>query len=355
MPRRTRVLLGLSIGVATVGAMAWYLPSSARTPRSLAVASVNGAILTKRDVDLRVSELVPMFSFHANMSPEKMRGLRRTALDELMLDELILQDARARGLEPDRKDVETQYAAIRGRFADEPEFDSALASSGISRRDFRRQLERAVLVREAREARALPDPADGEVRAYYDANPGRFLRPEQVRIVELLVRVDPAGGAGAAAAGETKARGLAARARKGDDLGALAREHSDDDWRVKDGDLGWVHRGRLDPDLEAAAFAAPVGEIRSARSLSGFHVFRVVARQPETQLSLEDARPIILERLRSQRREAADAAWHAELRRAATLEILDAELANATPLELPRLAAGARGKIRAGIAPGRSH
>jgi hypothetical protein len=79
-----------------------------------------------------------------------------------------------------------------------------------------------------------------------------------------------------------------------------------------------------------------------------------VARQPETQLSFEDARPIILERLRSQRREAADAAWHAELRRAATLEILDAELANATPLELPRLAAGA-GKISGGISPGRSH
>ena len=355
MPRRTHIALGLSVGAAAIGAMAWYLPTLAQAPRSPAAARVNGAVVTRRDVDLRVSELVPMFSFHANMPSEKMQGLRRTALDELMLDELILQEARARGLKPDPKDLEAQYGAIRGRFADEPEFEAALASSGISKRDFRRQLERAVLVREARKVHAPPNPTDAELRAYYDANTGKFVRPEQVRMVELLVRVDPAGGAGASAAGEKKARSLAARARKGEDLGALAREHSDDDWRVKDGHLGWVHKGRLDPDLEAAAFAAPVGEIRTVRSLSGFHVFRVVARQPETQLPFEDARPIIVERLLSQRREAAEAAWHAELRRAASLEILDPELRNATPLELPRLAAGPRESFRRGVAPSRSH
>jgi peptidyl-prolyl cis-trans isomerase C len=355
MPRRTRIFVGLSIGAAAIGAVAWYASSTALAPRSPAVASVNGAVVTKRDVDIRVSELVPMLSFHANMSPEKMRGLRRTALDELMLDELILQESRAKGLSPNQKDVEAQFGAIRSRFADEPEFDSALAASGISRRDFRRQLERAVLVRDAREAHVPPDPADGDVRAYYDANAGKFLRPEQVRIVELLVRVDPAGGAAAGAAGEKKARSLAARARKGEDLGALAREHSDDDWRVKDGDLGWVHKGRLDPDLEAAAFAAPVGEVRSVRSLSGFHVFRVVARQPETQLSFEDARPLIVERLRSQRREAAEKAWHEDLRRSASMEILDAELRNTAPLELPRLATSPRENVRKGIAPSRSH
>ena len=355
MPRRTRVFVGLSIGAAAIGAMDWYISQSALAPRSPAVARVNGAHVTKRDVDLRASELVPMFSFHANMPPEKMQGLRRTALDELMLDELILQEARARGFEPDQKDVEAQYGAIRGRFADESEFDSALAASGVSKKDFRRQLERAVLVRDARQAHVPPDPADGDVRAYYDANAGKFLRPEQVRIVELLVRVDPAGGAVAAAAGEKKAKNLAARARKGEDLGALAREHSEDDWRVKDGDLGWVHKGRLDPDLESAAFAAPVGEVGSVRSLSGFHVFRVVARQPETQLSFEDARPIIVERLRSQRREAAEKAWHADLRRSASMEILDAALANATPLELPTLTARSRENARRGIAPSGSH
>ena len=355
MTRRTRTVLVLSVVAAAIGAMAWYVRSATGTPRSPAAATVNGAIITQRDVDLRVAELVPMFSFHANMPPEKMRGLRRTALDELMLDELILQEARAKGLRPDRAVVDAELASIRARFADEAAFEAELASSGVSKKDFRRQLERAVLVRDARSARVPPDPAGEDVRAYYDANAGKFLRPEQVRIVELLVKVDPGGGASAAAAGEKKARSLAARARRGEDLGALAREHSEDDWRVKDGDLGWAHKGRLDPDLEAAAFSAPGGEVRVVRSLSGFHVFRVIGRQPPTQLSFDDARPIIVDRLRSQRRESAESAWREELRNGASLEIVDSELKDVAPLDLPRLNISPRQKPGGSAAPSRSH
>ena len=355
MTRRTRTVLVLSVIAAAIGATAWYVGSATWTPRRSSAATVNGAIITERDVDLRVAELVPMFSFHANMPPEKMRGLRRTALDELMLDELILQEARARGLGPDRAAVDAEVAKIRARFADGAAFEAELASSGVSKKDFRRQLERAVLVRDARRARVPPDPAGADVRAYYDAHPGKFLRPEQVRLVELLVKVDPGGGAAAAAAGEKQARSLAARARRGDDLGALARDHSDDDWRVKDGDLGWVHKGRLDPDLEAAAFSAPGGEVRVVRSLSGFHVFRVIGRHPATQLCFDDARPIIVDRLRSQRRESAEAAWREELRRGASLEIVDAELKNVEPLDLPRLNISPRRKPGGSAAPSRSH
>jgi len=185
----------------------------------------------------------------------------------------------------------------------------------------------------------LPIPPTGTFVPTYDANAGKFLRPEQVRIVELLVRVDPAGGAVAAAAGEKKAKNLAARARKGEDLGALAREHSEDDWRVKDGDLGWVHKGRLDSDLESAAFAAPVGEVGSVRSLSGFHGV------PRRGTPARNA--ALLRRREANHRgaasvaapEAAEKAWHADLRRSASMEILDAALANANPLELPTLAA----------------
>jgi parvulin-like peptidyl-prolyl isomerase len=348
-------ILGAAVVAAAAGAVALYVWLPASTPPSPAAARVNHTVITKRDVDVRVAEILPMLSFHSNVAPEKMRALRRTALDELTLDELILQEARSLGFEPDRKAVDSEMGALRSRFANEDEFKAALAESKVSTRDFRRQLEQAVLVRDARKAHLPSDPTDEDTRAYYDANPGKFLRPEQVRIVELLVKVDPGGGARSASAGEKKARGLAARVRKGEDLGTLAREHSDDDWRVKDGDLGWVHKGRLDPDLEAAAFAAPEGELRVVRSLSGFHVFRVVGRQPATQLSFEDARPIIADRLRTQRREAAETAWTAKLRSSATIEILDPELRNVTPLELPRLSVIPRQGVSRGIAPSRSN
>jgi parvulin-like peptidyl-prolyl isomerase len=355
MSRSTLAIFTAAIVLAAAGAVGLYVWLPASTPPSPAAATVNGTVITQREVDGRVAELLPTLSFHANMAPEKMRALRRTALEELALDELIVQEARGMGLTPDEQAVDTALAAVRGRFTTEKAFEAALASSQLSKRELRRQLERAELVRDARKAHAPADPTREDVRAYYDANPGKFLRPEQVRIVELLVKVDPAGGQSAAAAGEKKARGLAARARKGEDLGALAREHSDDDWRVKDGDLGWVHKGRLDPDLEASAFSAPDGEVRVVRSLSGFHVFRVTGRQPATQLSFADAAPIIADRLRTQRRGAAETAWTATLQSGATIAIVDPALRNVTPLEVPRLNVNPRQAATRGVAPSRSH
>jgi peptidyl-prolyl cis-trans isomerase C len=354
MSRKTLVTLAVATLAAAAGTAAMYAWWPVSTPSSPAAARVNRTVITIRDIDVRVAEILPMFSFHAKMAPDKMLALRRTALDEVILDELILQEARSLGLKPDQKDVDSEMGAVRARFSDQREFEAALAESTLSIRDFRRQLERAVLVRVARGAHLPADPDEKEVRAYYDANPGKFLRPEQVRIVELLVKVDPAGGRVAAAAGEKKALGLAARARRGEDLGKLAREHSDDDWRVKDGDLGWVHKGRLDSALETAAFAAPEGELRVVRSLSGFHLFRVVGRQPATQLRFEDAKPIIVDRLRTQRRETADSSWTAKLRSAATIEIVDPELGRATPLELPRLNLSVRPGGSRAVAPSRS-
>jgi hypothetical protein len=52
-------------------------------------------------------------------------------------------------------------------------------------------------------------------------------------------------------------------------------------------------------------------------------------------LSFEEARPVILERVQRDRRQAAEAEWHARLRSQARIDILDAALAGAQPIEIP--------------------
>ena len=52
------------------------------------VARVNGVTLTSDRLDSAVSALVPMESFHRNVSPEKMAALRQKALGQLVDDEL---------------------------------------------------------------------------------------------------------------------------------------------------------------------------------------------------------------------------------------------------------------------------
>jgi len=330
-----RVLLTTVAVLVVVTAAAWRLRSSdPARPDTPVVARVNGEDITARDVDVRLQELIPLTTFHANLSPEALTSLRRTALDELVLDELIIQDARRAGLVPDPTEVDREVARAQERFGSRDEFLSTLRAGGLTEDEYRGHLERRILVTTAGDAHIPPDPSEADLRDYYEANTGKFVRPEQIRLSEMLVAVDPTASDDEIAEARRQAEALAGRVRDGEPFGPLAREHSGDDWWVKNGDLGWVHRGRLDPDVEEAAFSTRVGAVGVVRSLAGFHVFRVEGRQPPAQLEFEEARASIFDGLRKQRREASHRDWIGGLRAVASIEILDPVLRDAQPFEV---------------------
>jgi parvulin-like peptidyl-prolyl isomerase len=250
---------------------------------------------------------------------------------------LIYRDAIRHGRTPSRTAVDAAVNEVVSRFASRDEYLRALAENGLTEPEVRARHERAVLVRESREAHEPRAVSEDEITTYYRDNAAKFDRPEQRHLLEVLFRVDPADPSSADRA-RRRADGVAARARRGEDLRTLARLRSEDEYRVKDGDMGFVHRGRLDDEFEAAVFAAVPRRVTVTRGFRGYHVFTVLEEAPRTQLTFDQARPIIRERLERQRREAAVKAWHASLRSAAEVDILDPALRAATPAELSTLA-----------------
>jgi peptidyl-prolyl cis-trans isomerase C len=332
-PSRALVAAGLLLST-TIGAAAYLRSRSSDETSGPSVATVGDAPVSARDLDLRVSELLPMASFHGNIAPERMRALRRTALDELILDELIWQESRRQGKRPDEAAVDAEVGKVRARFESDEAYEAALAESRLTPREFRRYMQRAVLVRDARAAHVPADPSEADLRTYFEGNRAKFVRPEQVNLLEIQVKVDPAGGKTAEREAQKKTDRIAKKLRAGADFRSLAWEESEDAYRVKSGELGWVHRGRLDPDLETAVFAAPVGEVGVVRSLAGFHLFQVLERQPSRQLEFDEARDLLMDRLRRERRAEAARQWEDGLRRSVRIEILDAGLKDATPMEI---------------------
>ncbi len=323
----------LTAFVAAATALVWSSETAA-PGAAQAVASVNGTIITTDDLDLRLSQILPLASYHGNLPPERLLSLKRAALDELVLDELIYREAAAAGRRPSSAAVDVEVSSARARFESDNAFSAALRENGLDEAAFRERMGRAVLVREAREAHSHPEVTDADLAAYYRDNGAKFQRPEQVRLRQILFRVDPADPATAGPA-EAKARAALSRLRQGEPFGPLARRESEDEYRVKDGDMGLVHRGRLDRAFEDAVFAAPVGQLQLARSLYGFQVFEVLERQAPAQLTFDQARPIIAERLVRQRRAEDLRAWKARLLNGAHVQIRDAALLRVGPAALP--------------------
>lgn len=74
------------------------------------------------------------------------------------------------------------------------------------------------------------------------------------------------------------------RVLRGEKFGALARLYSDDPGSAsKGGDLGFVERGTLYPEFEAAAFNLKSGEISQViKTQAGYHIIQMIERRGES-------------------------------------------------------------------------
>jgi parvulin-like peptidyl-prolyl isomerase len=62
-----------------------------------------------------------------------------------------------------------------------------------------------------------------------------------------------------------------------------ARDNSDKEDAVKGGDMGWVTKGQLDPELEKAIFAAPVGKVSDPLTIEGDGVYLFLVNDEQTR------------------------------------------------------------------------
>jgi len=290
------------------------------------VALVNGVAITEAALRDESETLYPSNSAHGGMRPEKLKAVRAQALEELTVQELVYQQAEkthtvvpiaAARTELDR--LERQYGA--------QEFHRALQAGGVTRQQYLKNLQRRMTLERMNQQRVV-DPSRVAVetlRDYYRHNLPKFIRPEAVHARLILIYVDAPAPAEDVAKAKEKIEMIYQQLTAGKDFGALAEQYSDDFYRVKGGDLGWVHRGRLEPDYEKVAFELPVGTFsKPFRTAEGFSLLKVEERQSAQQMKLEDIQPVLKAQFEQKKAEELRLAWISELKKDARIQILDA-------------------------------
>jgi peptidyl-prolyl cis-trans isomerase C len=224
-------------------------------------------------------------------TPEKKKEL----LDALVRYELLAREALRRGYD---RDPDVQRVAKKQMVA---------------------QFEK----REINDKLRPEDLAAAEIEKYYREHQGEFVRPEEVRISQILMRDEAAARK---VATEAKANNSAETFRR-----LVERESQDHDSKPRGGDLMFFDRktARLPRALVEAAFALnEPGDIAGPiASDKGFHIIRLSERRPEGARPLAEAKLDIqrklLEQMRTQRkRELAE-----EARKTIRVEIFEDELA----------------------------
>jgi parvulin-like peptidyl-prolyl isomerase len=276
------------------------------------VATVNGAVLTQKDLDAELDRLIPKITFHRSVPHEKRKFYYDQALQELINRELQYQDAVARTMKPAKEKLDAQMEKVRNRFKTPEEFKSALEKEGLNEDKLRSRIEKEMMIQAvvADTVTAKAAVSDEELKKYYEKNAARFKQPEGVKL-RLISTKD-----------EKKARDILAMLKSGDDFGEIAYNMSEDSHRVKSGDIGYMHKGRMLPEIEDAAFKLKIGEISDVISAeNSWFIIKLEDRKPEQQMSFEEVRDKLKKDLEKQRTQDLTDKWIADLRGKAKIEV----------------------------------
>lgn len=316
-----RLRAGLVVAMAVIAG-----PRMGYCASDQVAARVNGVPITLAQVTRAVNDKVPRITGHGSISDTRRETVRAEALQELIHEELMVQDAQRLKLTVSAAAVDEELAKIKQRFPDPAQYQRALAASGLSDAEVRRGIERYLLVKAVTEREVADKVAitDAAMRAYYDADRSRFTLPEQAHYRQILVAVDPSGSVKQWEAARRRAMELAALSQRGQSFADLAKAHSDDRaTRDTGGDMGWVHRGRLDHDQDDAVFGlAPGGVSAPVRTLYGYAIYRVEEKKAPHALAWDEVNKTRLaDELRRAETDRRRAAWLADLHRRAVVEM----------------------------------
>lgn len=235
---------------------------------------------------------------------------QREILADMILREIGLQQAQVMGIQESQAAIDERVEEIRSQFESEEAFMQQLEAEGLTMAQLREFVSREVIFGQVQERVSEgTEPTVAEVEEFYDLNRSQY--EAQVRIAHIVVCEDfdqEARRCTPSPSDEQLAADIVARARDGEDFGALAEQYSVDTISAMNGgELGYMSRGDLLGPLEEAAFNLfEVGTISEpVRTDFGLHIIKLLGfGQP-----LEAAREQITESLRQQKETKAFEDW----------------------------------------------
>lgn len=342
-------------------------PAAAKVVEALA-ARVNNEPVTVTDYNRAKEALAEQYAaampdFFRQKDADKQ--LAKAALDKLVDEALLRQKAEALKIKVYERELESGVGEIKKRFSRSPAgepltpekaeaaFRAELKKEGVTAEEFRERIRKQLmvqkLVQDTIRGRAKM-PGDAETKAYYEnialvlkgeearitgldeeakqdllAVSGRFkeLTAERLRLRHILIKLKEGASPEEKKAAQARAQTLRKDLDGKLDFDDAVEKSSDDQESAKrGGDLGYVVKGMLPEEVEAAAFKMQVGEnSQPVLSKFGWHILRLEEKRAAQRLRYEAVKDD-LEQVLSQNAFAAElGSYLKELRKDAKIQV----------------------------------
>ena len=288
------------------------------------VATVNGVEISRSKLEAQVNHTINQRGMGSGgiTQPGTYKNVQQEVLEQLIVQELLWQEAQRREFVVTDEDVEQQLQKMKSGFDSEQAFLFKIKEGGFTEATFRED------IRQQRSARRMVNDgisanikiSDEDVETFYKQNIDKMSSPEQVRARHILISPKSDDKEGERLARE-KVAVMQRELDGGASFAVVAMENSEGPSAAGGGDLGFFGRGQMVPAFEEAVFALQPGEVSDVvETQFGYHIIKLEERRGAQTVSVEEASERIRPYLAQQRLEEAVQELIEELRASADVE-----------------------------------
>ena len=290
---------------------------------SAVVATVNGRPLYRAFYDQSLTFMRNRLNAGQDTTTvERYINAKFEALDRLIDDELIYQEAQNEGIAVSEDNIQEEFKRASAGSGGEQRFLSIMRQQGISRFDAVEGIRRRLTINKFMRDKVMSGitVTDEEALSFYNTNLQKFTPELWVKLFQITVlcpRSDPPARAEQA---RKRAAKILANIQAGEPFEAMAKEFSDDRSASVGGNIGFVKRGATYPEFDAVIFTLKPGEVSEVlRTDIGFHIVKVVERRGGTPIPFESSKEECRKAVLSQKQADAVRAIASRLRESAKI------------------------------------
>lgn len=300
---------------------------------SQAIIKVNDKVITQNDFDKLMDKQLSASPF-AKMGLGDIKNdkngvlylmTERSVITQLVIEELLNQEAETRGIKVTNKDVDEAINKIIDKLGGKDRLSEILKQNNVSIKQLKSDIKTQVKMQKLAQATENVKVSDKEVKDFYDKNIDKFKHGEQIRAYHILLMTNPMQ-LGQEIASESKkelsndelSKKIDEKVKANEELAnkiakelkadnskfaQYAKKYSQDTTTAqKGGDLGYFEAKVMVPEFSKAAFAAkPNTVVGPVKTQFGYHVILVTDRRPAGTESFDKVKNNLKESLTNEK------------------------------------------------------
>lgn len=291
------------------------------------VAVVNNEAITLSELDEAVEAFLNVVtrSQPSVKREDIIEEARKASLNKLIDGVLLKQEAsRLKIVISDQEISRTMNDMLVRRNISFDEFSESLEKEGMTLDDYKKEISQYLLTRKIVEKtiRYKIAVSDEEIGDYYGNHRNQYEGKEANRVQQILIVKPKGADQETVSALREKAETILKRLIEGEPFEALAVQYSQGPAAKAGGDLGFLEKGMMYPEVDEEVFRLKKGEMGGVvESPIGFHIIKVLDKRGAGVKPIEEVREEIIGRISEEKIEEKFQEWFKRLREKSHIDI----------------------------------